>query len=338
MRPPMSDWSGARVGALLAAVAVALVLASTLNQAQTPADQPAPWRTAWGHPDLQGIWTTDAEILVPFERPAAFGERAVLSDEELAKRQVDAKKRARDDKEDRPPGPSLITPAHWFEVGNGVSARTSLIVDPPNGRMPPLTAEAAKRPVDRRIETGLMGEEGKLPLNGPEDTGLASRCITRGIPETWIPSIYNNGFQIVQTPDYVAIFYERYHEYRIIPLDVRPHVGEPIRQWIGDSRGRWDGNTLVIDVTNFGDKARFRGAGATLHAVERLTRVDADTVNVSVTIEDQTRWTKPWKFEVNGKKDPRYKLFEMACHEGNYSMRNMLNAARAQEKELQKTR
>jgi len=116
------------VRALLAAVTVALVYASTLNQAQTPADPPAAWRTAWGHPDLQGIWTTDAEILVPLQRPAAFGERAVLSDEELAKRQVDARKRARDDKEDRAPGPSLITPAHWFEVGNGVSARTSLVV------------------------------------------------------------------------------------------------------------------------------------------------------------------------------------------------------------------
>jgi hypothetical protein len=334
----MSDWSGARVRALLAAVTVALVHTSTLNQAQTPADPPTAWRTAWGHPDLQGIWTTDAEILVPLQRPAAFGERGVLSDEELAKRQVDARKRARDDKEDRPPGPSLITPAHWFEVGNGVSSRTSLIVDPPDGRMPPLTAEAAKQVVDRRIETGLMGEEGKLPLNGPEDTGLASRCITRGIPETWIPSIYNNGFQIVQTPEYVAIFYERYHEFRIIPLDVRPHVGEPIRQWIGDSRGRWEGNTLVVDVTNFSDKARFRGAGQTLHVVERLTRIDADTVNVAVTVEDRTRWARPWKFEVNGKRDARYRLFEMACHEGNYSMTHMLSAARAEEKPPQKPR
>jgi hypothetical protein len=333
----MSNWSGARVRVLLATVTVALVHASTMNHAQTTLD-PTAWRTAWGHPDLQGIWTTDAEILVPFERPAAFGERPVLNDEELANREATARKRARDDKADRPPGPSLSTPAHWFEIRNEVSVRTSFVVDPPNGRMPPLTADAAKRVIDRRTETGLMGEEGKYPLNGPEDTGLASRCITRGVPETWIPSIYNNGFHILQTPDHVMIFYERYHEYRIIPLDGRPHVGQAIRQWIGDSRGRWEGNTLVVDVTNFSDKARFRGAGATLHVVERLTRIDADTVNVAVTVEDETRWTRPWRFEVNGKKDARYRMFEMACHEGNYTMTHMLSGARAEEKQLQKTR
>ena len=327
----MSDWSGARVSVLLAVVTVVLAAAFTMIQAQTTVTQTA-WRTAWGHPDLQGVWTTDAEILVPFERPAVFGERAVLSDKELANREAEASKRARDDQADRPPGPALGTPAHWFEIGNGVSPRTSFVVDPPNGRMPPMTAEAAKRVIDRRLETGLMGEEGKLPLNGPEDTGLASRCITRGVPETWIPSIYNNGFRIAQTSDYVAIFYERYHEFRFIPLDGRPHVGQAIRHWIGDSRGRWEGNTLVVDVTNFSDKARFRGAGATLHVVERLTRIDADTMNVTVTVEDQTRWTRPWRFEVNGKKDARYKLFEMACHEGNYTMSHMLSAARAQEK------
>ena len=163
-----------------------------------------------------------------------------------------------------------------------------LFRSPPNGRMPLLTAQAAKRGIDRRLETGLMGEEGTEPMNGPEDTGLASRCITRGVPETWIPSIYNNGFQIMQTPEYVAIFYERYHETRVIPLDGRPHIAQGIRQWIGDSRGRWEGNTLVVDVTNFSDKARFKGSGETLHAVERLTRIDADTVNVAVTVEDRS--------------------------------------------------
>src|SRR2546425_5065642 len=334
----MSVWSGARVRALLATVTVALVPASIMNHAQTTVPPTTEWRTTWGDPDLQGIWTTDAEILVPFERPPAFGERAVLNDEELAKRAENATKRARDDKADRAPGPSLSTPAHWFEIGNGVSLRTSFVVDPPNGRMPSLTAEAANRVIDRRLETGLMGEEGTAPLNGPEDTGLASRCITRGVPETWIPSIYNNGFLILQTSDHVAIFYERYHEFRMIPVDGRPHVGQPIRQWIGDSRGRWEGKTLVVDVTNFSDKARFRGSGATLHEVERLTRVDADTVNVAVTVEDPTRWTRPWRFEVNGKRDARYRMFEMACHEGNYTMKHMLSAARAQEKQLQKTR
>jgi hypothetical protein len=323
------------VSVLAAAVGVALAVASTANHAQTSADASRGWRTSWGHPDLQGVWTTDAEILVQFQRPAEFGDRATLSAAEIAKRTSDAEKRARDDKDERGPAPSLITPAHWFEVGNvgsGVSVRTSLVVDPSNGRMPPLKPEAATQKVDRRYETGLLGEAEPLPVNGPEDTGLAARCITRGVPETWIPSIYNNGFKILQTPDHVVIFYERYHEYRIIPLDGRPHVGQGIRQWIGDSRGRWEGNTLVIDVTNFGDKARFRGAGSTLHVVERLTRVDRDTVNVNVTVEDETRWARPWKFEVNGRRDSKYRMFEMACHEGNYSMAYMLSAARNLEK------
>ena len=328
----MIDWFGARVSALAAVTVASLVLAAAMSQAQTTVKTPTAWRTAWGHPDLQGIWTTDAEILVPFERPAEFGERPSLNEEELAKREADTRRRALEDKADRRPGSALGTPAHWFEIGNGLSARTSLIVDPPNGRMPPLTAEGAKRVIDPRRETGLMGGDGTEALNGPEDTGLASRCITRGVPETWIPSIYNNGFQIVQTSEYVAILYERYHETRVIPLDGRPHVDQHIRQWIGDSRGRWEGNTLVVDVTNFSDKARFKGSGETLHVVERFTRIDADTVNVAVTVEDQTRWTRPWRFEVNGKKHAEYRIFEMACHEGNYTMSHMLSAARAQEK------
>lgn len=323
----------ARMSALLAATMVAtLVPVLVSSQAQTTKKTPTTWRTAWGQPDLQGIWTTDAEILVPFERPAVYGERPLLSNEELARREAESQKRALDDKDNRRPGSDLGTPEHWFEIGNGLSNRTSFVVDPPNGRMPPLTAEAAKTPIDGRFETGLMGGDGTEPMDGPEDTGLASRCITRGIPQTWVPSIYNNGFQILQTSEYVAIFYERYHETRLIPLDGRPHPPQGVRQWIGDSRGRWEGNTLVVDVTNFSDNARFKGSGRTLHLVERITRVDADTINIAVTVEDPTRWTRPWKFEVNGKRDGKYKIYEMACHEGNYTMVNILNAARTLEK------
>jgi hypothetical protein len=323
------------VRALQAAATVATLLfasATALSQAPPTAKTPTAWRTAWGHPDFQGIWTTDAEILVPLERPAQYGERPVLNDEELARRSAEARKRITDDKDNRRAGSALGTPEHWFEIGNGLSARTSFIVDPPNGRMPPLTAEAARKPVDGRYETGLMTGSGPESMDDPEDTGLASRCITRGVPETWIPSIYNNGFQILQTPDHVTIFFERYHEMRVIPLDGRPHVSKRIHQWTGDSRGRWEGDTLVIDVTNFSNKARFKGSGETLHVVERIRRVDADTVNIAVTIEDPSRWTRPWKFEVNGKKDPAYKIFEFACHEGNYTLTNILSAARNLEK------
>ena len=325
-----------RVGALSGALILVWVVSGFVGiQVQIPANAQAkftPPRTAWGHPDLQGTWTTDAEILVPFERPVAFGDKAFLNPEELARREAESKKRALDDKDNRRAGSSLGTPEHWFEIGNGLSNRTSFIVDPPNGRMPPLTAEAASKPRDPRFETGLMGGDGTEPMDGPEDTGLASRCITRGVPETWVPSIYNNGFQILQTPTHVAIFYERYHETRLIPLDGRPHVSPRIRQWIGDSRGRWEGETLVIDIANFSDNARFKGSGRTLHVVERITRVDADTVNVAVTIDDPTRWTRTWRFEVNGKRDSKYKIYEMACHEGNYTMVNILNAARTLEK------
>jgi hypothetical protein len=329
----MSVWFGARVSTLLAAVMLALVPTLNVGHAQTTEKKSMAGRTAWGHPDLQGIWTTDAEIVVPLERPSEFGDRRSLTEAELAKREEDTRKRVNDDKADRSPGSALATPSHWFEVGNGVSTRTSLLVDPSNGRMPPMTAEAGKMVMDRRLETGLLPDgDGTEPMNGPEDTGLASRCITRGIPQTWIPSIYNNGFQIMQTPEYVAIFYERYHETRMIPLDGRPHIGRQIRQWIGDPRGRWEGNTLVVDVTNFSDKGRFKGSGETLHIVEHITRIDADTVNVAVVVDDPARWTKPWRFEVNGKRDPKYKIFEMACHEGNYTMTHILSAARALEK------
>jgi hypothetical protein len=329
----MSDWCGVREKTLFAAVTVAsMALAPVMNQAQTTAKTPTAWRTAWGHPDLQGIWTTDAEILVPFERPAQFGERPSLSTEELAKREADSKRRAADNKDDRRPGSSLGTPEHWFEIGNGLSARTSFVVDPPNGRMPPLTATAQKIVVDPRRATGLIATDGTEPMDDPEDTGLASRCITRGVPETWIPSIYNNGFQIVQTPEHVTVHFERYHETRIISLDGRPHISPLVRQWTGDSRGRWEGNTLVVDVTNFGDQAQFKGSGHALHVVERITRLDADTVNIAVTVEDPTRWTRPWRFEVNGKSDAKYRMFEMACHEGNYTMSHILSAARNLEK------
>ena len=317
----------------LMSILVGVVIIGFASLWATPAaTQTAVPRTSWGDPDISGIWTTDAEILVPFERPSEFGERRLLTEEELAKRAGRADARIRDDKEDRSGAGALLgTPAHWFEVGNGVSARTSFVVDPADGRMPALTAEAAGMAYDPRVETGLMTGE-QPELLGPEDTGLASRCLTRGVPQTWVPSIYNNGFQIVQTPDHVLILYERYKEVRLIPLDGRPHLDQGIRQWIGDSRGRWEGDSLVIDVTNFSDNARFRGSGETLHVVERLTRIDADTINVAVTIDDNTRWTRPWAFEVNGKRDPNYIVFEFACHEANYTMTHMLSGSRALEK------
>jgi hypothetical protein len=327
---------------LIGVILIALSLA-TLDGAQAPqspnttdVSRGSPARTPWGHPDLQGVWTTDSEIGVPVERPVELGTKAVLTDEEFARRAEALKKRYEDNKENRRvrEGDTEAGPEHWYEGGKQVSRRTSLIIDPPNGRMPDYTAEARQRVVPKGTELGFVGGSmGNGPFDGPEDLHLADRCITRGMPQTWFPSEYNNGFQIVQSPDYVTIFYERLHEARVIPLDGRPRLSSNIRQWIGDSRGRWEGDTLVVEVTNFSDRTTFRKSGSTLRLTERFTRVDPETVKVEVTINDPTTWTKPWTFAVTGKKDPDYwQIFEYACHEGNYGMSNILSGARAQER------
>ena len=204
----------------------------------------AQFRTPWGDPDLEGIWDTDALRSVPLERDPEYGERAVLTDEELAARAAREQLRAVDDPSVRPDNPreNLRTPVHWDEWSDDPSARTSLIVDPPDGRIPPLTLGAQLRPEDPSTTIGFAGGSfGPGPFNGPEDYNPIDRCITRGLPNTWFPSIYNNGFQIVQNRDYVAILYERLHEHRIIPLDGRAPLDPGIRTWFGDSRGRWEG-------------------------------------------------------------------------------------------------
>ena len=284
-------------------------------------------RTPWGDPDLQGIWTTDWERSVPFRRPARFGERTELSAEELAGRAAHEAAYLADDKADFDRG-RPGSPMHWYEFGDRTSPRTSLIVDPPTGRIPPLTLGARARHVDPSARTVFVGM-GDGPFNGPEDLTLDGRCITRGLPQTWYPKAYNNGFQIVQSPGYVAVLYERLHEHRIIPLDGRAPLTPDIRLWFGDSRGRWEGETLVVEVTNFSDRTNFRGAGATRRLIEYYTRVDAETVRVEVTIDDPATWTRPWSTVVNGIHDPDYwQVFEYACHEGNYGLRNVLSAAR----------
>jgi hypothetical protein len=293
-------------------------------------------RTPWGHPDLQGVWTTDAEIGVPVERRVDLGDKAVLTDQEFEQRAQRLKKRYADNREDRVKreGTTGDGPEHWYEGGRTVSRRTSLVIDPPNGRMPEYTAEAKTRKVPPGTELGFVGGSmGKGPWNGPEDLHLADRCITRGLPQTWFPSEYNNGFQIVQSRDYVTILPERLHEARVIPLDGRPHLTSNIRQWFGDSRAHWEGDSLVVEVTNFSDRTSFRKSGSTLRLTERYTRTAPDTVRVEVTIDDPSTWVKPWTFAVTGKKDPTYwQIFEYACHEGNYAMRHILSGARAQEK------
>ena len=331
----------AAAGVVVAAAALAVSLsvqtdAQGANASKAPAvgNWTAP-KTPWGHPDLQGVWTSDEEIGVPLERPADLGTKALLTEEEFKKRVETLKKRYEDSKENRGKEVGNEQAAvHWYEGGQKISYRTSLVINPLDGRIPSYTPEAEKRVVKKGTELGFVGGSfGKGPYDGPEDLALTDRCVTRGLPQTWYPSEYNNGFQIVQSADSVTIWYERLHEARVIPLDGRPHLPGEIRQWLGDSRGRWEGNTLVIDVTNFSDNTTFRKSSTTLHLIERITRTAPDSVRVEVTVDDPATWTKPWTFAVTGKKDPAYwQILEYACHEGNYGMRNMLSASRAEEK------
>ncbi len=216
-----------------------------------------------------------------------------------------------------------------FRERGKVLQRTSLIVDPPDGKIPALTSEALKREVVRAEVRRSRG----LAVSW-EDRNLAERCITRGAPK--IPGGYNNNFQIWQTPRYVAILQEMIHEVRVIPLDGRPHAAKNIRLWIGDSRGHWEGNTLVVDTTNFNDKIVFNSfnccgsAGANLHIVERFLRVDADKIDYRYTVNDPTTYTRPWTVAVPMSKSEG-PIFEYACHEGNYAMVDILSGARSQQ-------
>jgi len=218
--------------------------------------------------------------------------------------------------------------AAWWDRGTRIvsTRRTSLIVDPRDGRIPPLTPEAQRKAAARAEARRLH------PADGPESTSLADRCIVRGTAgPPMLPAGYNNTYQILQTPEHVAILIEMIHDARIISLDARPHLAGKIRQWLGDSRGRWEGNTLVVDTTNFTDRTNFRGSGEHLRVVERFTRVDKDTLLYQFTVDDPQSFTRPWSAEIPMKR-VEGPIFEYACHEGNYSMTNTLSTVRDEEK------
>jgi len=325
---------------LVAAVLIALPLSANAQSASSsrnaaPGSSSVP-RTPWGDPDLQGDWTSQGELGVPFERAKEFGTRQELSDEEFAKAADRLRtERDRDNAEfdletaDRSNagavGSATSPPPHWLERGNP-SRRTSMVIDPPDGRVPEITAEARAR-----IQRQVRGSFGDGPWNGPKDFTLYDRCITRGVPGSMFPAVYNANTRIVQGPGFVAITYEMIHETRIIPVDGRDHISPTIRQLHGDSRGRWEGDTLVVDARNFSDATNYRGAGQNLHLVERFTRVGVNDLRYEVTVEDATTFAKPWTAALNLKTQPE-EMFEYACHEGNHAMFNMLSAARAAEK------
>jgi hypothetical protein len=310
---------------LIAAVLAALVPA--VVPAQSPTAAKSAWtapRTPWGHPDLQGYWTNTTTT--PLQRPADLKDKAVLTEAELAERDKIVAERAN---QDRPPGtgnPGTYND-FWYERGV-LNQRTSLIVDPPDGRLPALTPEAQKRAADARAGHG--------PSDSPEDRSAFERCITRSLPGAMLPGFYNHNYYIVQTPTYVVINVEMIHDARIIPVDGRPQGGSAIREWLGTSRGHWEGNTLVVETTNFNDKVREQSliafsTGQNLKLVERFTRTGPETIDYQFTVDDATFYTRPWTASVpmariNGP------IFEYACHEGNYGMGGILRGARADEK------
>jgi hypothetical protein len=290
-------------------------------------------------PDLQGLWSFGT--LTPLERPRSLGAKAFFTDEEAANYEKEENRRQNRDlinpKEgglNYPPGGVVPYNEVWYERGTKVvkSKRTSLIVDPPDGRLPAFTPEGQRR-AELRAEEQRNAQFGHPHADSWEDRPLQERCImglNAGPPMT--PGPYNNNFQLFQTPEYVVMLTEMVHDARIIPMDGRPHGN--IRQWKGDSRGHWEGNTLVVDTTNFRRETSLPGSSASTHLIERFTRTDADTLLYEFTVDDPTTWTKPWTAAIPMSKseDP---IYEFACHEGNYGLAGVLAGARADEKAAQ---
>ena len=324
----------------IGAAGFALTTEPAFGQSATIAPAIKKWepaKTPWGDPDLQGTWTSDDCIGTPLNRPANLGEKLYLTEEDLAQREKQLAKQRDNDKQEFAAADQRVgtgPPSHWGERARRPCKQTSLIVDPPNGRMPELLPEAKSRPVP----------EG-AGINNPkadswEDFSYYIRCISRGVTGSIFPVIYGNGQQIVQAPGYVTILQEMVHEARVIPLDGRPHANASIRSYMGDPRGHWDGNTLVVETTNFlGNRTGIGGNGGgtptsdALKLVERYTPVGSNEMRYEVTIDDPKTFTRPFKVAFPLTQEPGYQNFEYACHEGNYAMFDSLSGARAKERE-----
>jgi hypothetical protein len=294
------------------------------NSTRNSTDGPKGWtlsRTPDGQPDLQGIWSF--ATITPLERPDTYAGREFLTESEIAAANQEAATRGDRRGATADADVAAAYNAFWWDRGKS-TGRTSLIVDPPDGKVPPLTPEARQR------EAALAAvRRGRGPADSWEDRNLAERCIQyRPLPR--LPTGYNNNYQIFQTPGYVVLVIEMIHDHRIIPLDGRPHLGPGVRLLNGDSRGRWEGDTLVVETTNFTNRAPFQGARENLHLVERFRRVGPDTIDYQFTVTDPTTWTGSWTGvlplrRIDGP------IYEYACHEGNLGMEGILAGARAEE-------
>jgi hypothetical protein len=323
--------AGAAVSVMsLAAVPVA-------GQAPAPATKTAksskvwtPPRTPWGDPDIEGVWTSDSVRGIPTQRPAELAGKAELSDEEFAKK-VARDERTRKAAEDAEG--AFRNDGAWLKKS---FRQTSLVVEPADGRYPPLTPDAQKRAATR--DRGSFGEG---PFYGPEDFTLYDRCITRGIVGSVLPVVYGNGNRIFQTPGQVVISYEMVHDTRVIPLDGRPHIGSRIRQYLGDSRGHWEGNSLVVETTNLTDQTSIGANGnglrhsADMKIIERFTRTDADILQYDMYVDDPKTYTRPFKISIPLISPQGFELLPYECHEGNYMLHNVLAGERVEDKALE---
>ena len=306
-----------RLLALIGILSPAIMVASVALHAQTSTvSQRAgtPPRTAWGDPDLRGIWYY--ATMTPLERARELAGKATFTEEEAAAYEREFFERQGN-------RATIVGGPDWWDEVHLANRRTSLIVDPPNGRIPPLTPEAQKR--------AAALAQARERADSFEDLGLNVRCLQWASGPPMLPFIFNNNVQLFQTREYVTIYNEMLHTTRMVPLDGRPHG--TIRQWMGDSRGHWEGSTLVVDTVNFNDKASFRGSDQNLHLVEHFTRTGRDTIEYQFTVEDPTIWTQSWTAVI-----PMHvtagPIYEFACHEGNArSIEGILGSSRAEEKE-----
>jgi hypothetical protein len=304
---------------------------------------PSSWtqpKTPWGDPDLQGTWTGDDCIGAPMNRPANLGDRGFYTEQELAQREAQLDRQQKNDLVETVSADARVgtgPPGHWGERARRPCKQTSLVVDPPNGRTPDLLPEAKTRPVPE----GAGNNNPKA--DSWEDFSYYIRCISRGVTGSILPVIYGNGQQVVQAPGYVTILQEMVHEARVIPTDGRPHAGQRMRSYMGDARGHWEGNTLVVETTNFlGGKTGIglNGSGTpttdALKLTERYTRVGPNEMKYEVTVDDPKTYVRSFKIAFPLTQEPGYQNFEYACHEGNYAMFDSLSGARAQEKKAGK--
>jgi hypothetical protein len=317
----------------------ALAQAAPAGQTQKAAPAAKSWthpKTSWGDPDLQGTWTSDDCIGTPLNRPANLGDRLYYTEKELADRQAQLARQQQNDLQETVAENQRVgtgPPGHWGERARRPCKQTSLVVDPPNGRVPDMLSEAKTRPAP----------EG-AGINTPkadswEDFTYYIRCITRGVPGSIFPVIYGNGQQIVQGKGFVVILEEMVHEARVIPVDGRPHASPSVRSYMGDPRGHWEGNTLVVETTNFlGNRTGIVGNGGgtptsdAMKLTERFMRTGPNEMRYEITIDDAKTYTSPFKVGFPLTQEPGYQNFEYACHEGNYAMFDSLSGARAREK------